>query len=61
MSEAQPRGKLHYLAEMPPTTADTSTEEESDEHKCSYEKKRDKRVAKMKELMLPLVQASKSM
>lgn len=61
MSEAQPRGKVLHLADMPPTTADTCTEEESDDVRSSYEKKRDKRVAKLKQLMLPLVQASKSM
>lgn len=61
MMGAQPRGKREDLAEMSPTTAETCTEEEADDDRCSHEKKRDKRVAKIKELMLPLVQASKSM
>lgn len=61
MSGAEPHGKLHNLAEHLPITVGTYTDEDADDDKCSYEEKRDKRVEKMKELMLPLVQASKAM
>lgn len=46
---------------MEPTSADTCNAEDADDDRCSYEQKRDKRVAQMRELMLPLVQASKAM
>ena len=59
MSGAQPRGKVPVFAENAPTSGGTCTEEDADGDRCSYEEKRNKRVAKMKELMLPLVQASK--
>ena len=61
MSRAQPRGKLQNLVENLLTTIGTCTEEDADDDRCFYEEKRDKRVAKMKEFILPLVQASKSM
>lgn len=61
MSGALPRGGVQDDAEMSPTTTDACTEEASDDDICSYEKRGDKRVAKMKELMLPLVQASNAM
>jgi len=61
VSGQQSRGRVHQLPEMSPPAADACTEEASDDDRCSYEKERDKRVAKMKELMLPLVQTSKSL
>lgn len=53
-------------AQIPPTAARMSQEENAEEESaeeeiCSYEEQRDKIVARLRKLMLPLVQASKSL
>ena len=60
MSGSQPRGIPLTQAEKSPTCARTCSEED-EEDRCSYEEQRDKRVAKMREMMLPLVQASQNL
>lgn len=63
MSFAPPRGKAQWCAENTAQTTLACRDEDAHggEDRCSYEEKRDKRVAKMKELMKPLEQASREM
>ena len=57
---ASARGAQHSDAGKTATTSCTCSEEDADGDRCSYEAERDKRVAKMKQLMEPLVKASKN-
>lgn len=61
MSALKPRAERHVAAEKSPRTARTCPEADSDEERCSYEVERDKRVAKMRELLKPLVLASNNL
>lgn len=61
MSAARPRGTEDPDAKNSPGSAHDGSKSDAEDSRCSYEKQRDKRVAKMKEFMLPLVQASKNM
>lgn len=60
MAETQPRAAPVSGAEILESTPRTCTEEEPDGDRCSYEEQRDKRVQKLKEVMEPLVRASKN-
>ena len=61
MSAPKARVLVHSAAEKSPPNALTCPEDASEDDKCSYEEERDRRVAKMKELLKPLIQASNDM
>lgn len=61
MSAAGPRGTQDPDPVISPGRAHDGSESDAEDSRCSYEKQRDKRVARMKEFMMPLVQASKNM
>ena len=57
---AQLRGAHHSHAEKMPIIAGSIPGDDADEDRCSYEEQRDRRVARMRQMMEPLVQASKT-
>jgi hypothetical protein len=61
MTALQPLAERHVAAEKTHRTAQSRSGDDSDEERCSYEVERDKRVAKMRELLKPLVLASNNL
>ena len=61
MAVFSPRAEERRVAEKSPRNARTCPADDSDNERCSYEEERDKRVARMRELLKPLVLASKNM
>ena len=61
MSDMGPRVRPPSQAEKSPTTARNVSDDAEEEDRNSYEELREKRVAKMRQLMLPLVQASQNL
>ena len=61
MSVLSPRAEKQHVPEKSPRIARTCPADDSDDERCSYEEQRDKRVARMRELLKPLVLASKNM
>ena len=57
MATGQPRATDSYHEVKGPSGI--NAEEDTDGDRCSYEERRNKRVAKMRQMMLPLERASK--